>query len=97
MKDIFLSLEQLMKQENEIKASQSKQAHDLSRYLSEKIGVKLTPSETYYLSIEMYDTNPKVRFLMKNLEVLLKEQTHVTELISCINSIKSQTKFNSLS
>lgn len=92
MKDICVAFEELKHQENVIKANQAKQANDLVNYLSEKIGIKLTPTETYNLSLEMFDTDPMVRYLMKDLESLLKEQAHVSELVSCVNSANQKMK-----
>ncbi len=97
MKDVYVTFTDLKQQENVIKANQAKQANDLVNYLSEKIGIKLTPTETYNLSIEMFDTDPMVRFLMKDLEKLLKEQSHISELVSCVNLVKENLKNSSCS
>lgn len=81
MKDTVVSTVKLKEKELSLKTSQAEQAHKLMEYMSDKIGKKLTPTEVYFLSLEMFSSDPIVNNLMSGLEKITIEQQHVTEIV----------------
>lgn len=90
MQDNSLSVDSLYKKETSLKAVQTDYATKLMSYVSERVGKKLTPTETYQLCMEMLNSDPFIHFMMKSLEKLTNEQEHVSEIIKAYQANSKQ-------